>query len=1333
MIHSTLSAQSQLLMTDILINNKKLTCLCDTGAEVNLLPAEFAERHCFSVKCADGIQPVSVDQTPVRCSGVTFASLKVGPTTYANNTKFYAVHGIEYGILGLPLLSQLGVTINCGTKTVHMGGILINNAQPSVQTATIKTARVCRIRLSQTTVIRPGQETFLSAQIEGNTGSPFEGVVEPLPDFIHRSGLAVAAVKVPKGQSSIPVCVTNIWDHPIRVWRCQAVAELAETDIIEEIDASKKYVNDPVKDVQIGKTISDDQSDQLKSLLQKNKDIFESPGNQGLTSTMHHSIEVKSSQPINCAPRRLPLGCVDEVNKKIDTLHKEGKIEPSHSPWAFPIVPVKKKDGSVRICVDYRPLNKITESDTFPTGNVQDCLDKLSDACYFSTIDFAQGYMQVPLTTEDREKTAFRSPTGLWQWTRMPQGLKNSPATWCRLMQRVFNNIPQDRLILYMDDICIMSKTFEEHLQKLQEIFDCLRKHGLRINAKKCHLAMDEVVWLGHKVSRDGVSPDVEKTSAVCQWKTLRDTKEIQTFLGICGWWRKFIPNYAQIVKPLYKLLEKDNFEWNETAEEAFKTLKHCLITAPVLGHPNPKKQFLVTTDASDIAIGGALLQEDNSGNLRPLAYFSRALSKRERGYSTYDREAMAIRDTLHHFRHYLLGNKFLLKTDHKPLVYLRDMKDPYGRRGRLLSDIEEYDFTIQHIKGTENTLADALSRFGYEKVDNKITSNSLSTQDIACQTENIPPKEREQQVATATHVHMGQQGTTVHNIQGVNESAGQEKELTLDIKTLQKEDKEISQVFTWFTNRDNAPKPSDVQSRSLKTLFREWIDNKLVVKDDILYRRYQLPGRNNVYYQIVIPKCCTEKVFQEFHDNLCHMGSQKTLLKIKMRYYWPGMTADIDTKCKQCNICQRRQSPTPKSRALLQQIVATRPGEIVHADLLELTKTANGNKYVLALMDAFTKFVNVYPVSNQRADTIADIILNHYMPEHGVIEQLHTDQGGGFEAKLMKEVCEILQIRKTRTTGYHPQSNGLIERFNRTLINMLAKHHEGHPEDWDKHLSLTSMAYNSTVHTSTGYTPYFLTHGREMRLPVDLLIPVDPPDFQHQSTTSFARTTKNALSDAFQIANSFLDGARKRQKHGYDKWAKEHPYSVGDRVWLFDPTVRRGRANKRVLPWVGPYIIRKTFDTNDEKGVTYRIQLETGRRRIVVHHNRLKPCIGPRKDTGRQSQSDNNHQGRGAPIVSHQGQTDGGIQVTANTERVTENEDDEQVNGNGESEGQASDREESEGQASDSEESEGQANDSGESEGQASDSGESGNVEQIYVEHRTRSGRLINPPARFR
>ena len=1184
-IHSTLSAHSQLLMTDILVNNKKLRCLCDTGAEVNLLPLRFANRHGLLLNNLDGVKPVSVDQTPVNCSGVTFTSVKIG--TSRVSTKFYVVEGIDYGILSFPLLSQLGAIIDCNKNTVSINGMPITNIPPTVQDTVVTTARVCRVQLTTSTVIHPGQEKLLSAKLVGQDDSPFEGIVEPTPEFVSRTGLAVAAVKVPKGQTTIPVCVANVWDHPIKVWRCQTVANLSETDMTSEPTSPSELVApyDPVLEAHIGAGLSFEQKDKLKQLLRTNGDIFESSSNQGLTDTLHHNIDITTDEPINTPPRRLPLGCVSEVNEKIGTLYREGKIEPSNSPWAFPIVPVRKKDGSIRICVDYRPLNKVTVADTFPTGNIQDCLDKLSDASYFSTIDLAQGYMQVPLSPKDKEKTAFRSPVGLWQWTRMPQGLKNSPATWCRLMQKVFNTIPTERLILYMDDICVVSNSFEDHLRRLQEVFDCLRQHGLKIKAKKCHLAKDEVVWLGHKVSRAGVTPDREKVSAVCQWQTLTNVKEVQTFLGVCGWWRKFVPNYADIANPLYKLLEKDKFNWNEHTEHAFQTLKKCLMTAPILAHPDISKEFIVMTDASEVAVGGALLQEHSLGTLMPVAYFSRALTKRERGYSTYDREAIAIRDTLHRFRHYLLGRPFLLRTDHKPLVYISEMKDPYGRRGRLLADIQEYNFTVQHVRGTDNSLADALSRIGYGK--DKKTDKDFA--DKECQTDQ----------AVAAPIRMV-------------EDAGKSGEQTMDLKTWQQTDRDTSKVMMWMTKEEHPPKPSDMPNLAQKALYREWLAGKLVIIDGILRRRFELPGRRNCYLQVVVPQAYTKRIFHELHEEQCHMGIQKTLLKIKMRYYWPRMTADVEKWCQECNICQRRQNPNPKPRTGLQQIVSTRPGEVVHADILELTKTEQGNKYVLVLMDSFTKYVNVYPLANQKAETVADILSFQYMPEHGAIEQLHTDQGGSFDAKIVKEICTILETRKTRTTGYHPQSNGLVERFNRTLIAMLTKHQVDHPADWDKHLSLVATAYNTSVHDSTGYTPFFLTHGREMRLPTDLMIPVPLPDSRVGNiTTHFAKTLKETLFTAFHTADNFLDGARKRQKHGYDKWAKEHSFAVGDRVWLFDPTARRGRANKLVLPWVGPYIIKKRFDVDGKTGVTYRIKLENGRRQLVVHHNRLKSCCG--------------------------------------------------------------------------------------------------------------------------
>ena len=296
----------------------------------------------------------------------------------------------------------------------------------------------------------------------------------------------------------------------------------------------------------------------------------------------------------------------------------------------------------------------------------------------------------------------------------MPYGLKGSPATFSRLMHKVPGHIPPSRLALYMDDICIISKTFEEHLVNLQEVFDAINVHGLKIKAKKCLLVMKEITFLGHKLNRYGVKPAEQKVQAITNWPAPTSVKEVQVFLGAVGWYRKFIKNFSTVARPLTRLLEKEvKFTWGKSEEESLKTLKHALTTAPVLSHPDPNHPFLVTTDASKVGLGGKLFQVNSQGRIHPVAYFSRALTKRERSYPTYDREVMGMRDTLKHFRYYLLGARIVLKTDYKPLLKLLEQKDPFGRRATMIRDISEFEPYIEFIRGRDKFMADALSRLG--------------------------------------------------------------------------------------------------------------------------------------------------------------------------------------------------------------------------------------------------------------------------------------------------------------------------------------------------------------------------------------------------------------------------------------------------------------------------------------------------------------------------------------------------------------------------------------------------------------------------------------------
>ena len=479
--------------------------------------------------------------------------------------------------------------------------------------------------------------------------------------FKERTGLMTAPVCIAPEEiedGRIPICVWNISAKPIRVYREQSAATVEElpAKVIPQTATTREY--DPVPEVQIGKQLNDSEVTRVKNLLRENADVFDYPGNEGYTTTETYTIPTGDAEPITCPPRRHNLSLTEKINEAVEKHLKAGHIKPSRSSWAFPIVPVMKPDMTVRLCVDYKPLNNVTQSDAFPTGNINEVLDNIVGAQYFSVIDLAQGYLQVPLAEKDQAKIAFRSPTGFWEWTRMCYGLKGSPATFARLMRNVVNQNPPERLALYMDDLCVVSKTFDDHVRNLQQVFDALRQHGLRIKAKKCALVMREVKFLGHRVTKDGVQPAKEKVEATRSWPAPVSVKEVQKFLGVTGCYRKFIKNFSEQARPLTKLLEKNaTFIWNKEQEDAFTFLKNCLTTAPVLAHPKPNVEFVVTTDAKS--------------------------------------------------------------TNHKPLLKMLEVKDPFGRRATMLRDISEFEPQLEFIKGCDNVVADAMSRLGITPLEN--------------------------------------------------------------------------------------------------------------------------------------------------------------------------------------------------------------------------------------------------------------------------------------------------------------------------------------------------------------------------------------------------------------------------------------------------------------------------------------------------------------------------------------------------------------------------------------------------------------------------------------
>ena len=384
----------------------------------------------------------------------------------------------------------------------------------------------------------------------------------------------------------------------------------------------------------------------------------------------------------------------------VDMLDKD-IIQPSVSPWASPVVLVPKKDGTLRFCVDYRQLNSITSKDAYPLPRIDETLDTLAGSVWFTTLDLISGYWQVEVKPEDREKTAFCTKDGLFEFKVMPFGLCNAPATFQRLMDLVLAGMQWSQCLVYLDDIIIPGRSVKEHLRNVASVLQRLRDAELKLQPAKCSFFQKQVKYLGHMISEEGVATDPTKTEKVKQWPTPSTADEVQQFLGLASYYRRFIQHFSEIVKPLHHLTERNaKFLWTEECELAFQELKRRLITAPILSYPDFSKEFVLDTDASNFALGAVLSQVQNDGSERVIAYGSRLMTKTERRYCATRRELLSVVTFVKKFHPYLLGRHFKLRTDHGSLVWLKNFKEPEGQLARWLERLQQYDFTIIHRRG---------------------------------------------------------------------------------------------------------------------------------------------------------------------------------------------------------------------------------------------------------------------------------------------------------------------------------------------------------------------------------------------------------------------------------------------------------------------------------------------------------------------------------------------------------------------------------------------------------------------------------------------------------
>ena len=904
---------------------------------------------------------------------------------------------------------------------------------------------------------------------------------------------------------------------------------------------------------------------EAKEMLKRNAKVFSKDDmDMGRTNLVKHHIKLTDPVPFKEAYRRIPPQMYDEVKTQLQEMLDLGATRPSNSPWASAIVLVRKKDGRLRFCIDLRKLNNRTVKDAYSLPRIESILDSLGGAQIFSTLDLKAGYWQVEMAEECKAYTAFTcGPLGFYECDTMPFGATNAPATFQRLMHDCLGELNMNWCIVYLDDIIIFSDTKEEHLKRLEAVFQKLCAAGLKLKPSKCFFFREEIEYLGHVVSGKGISTNPKKIEAVSKWPTPKTVYDVRSFLGFVGYYRRFIKNFSRITKPIREVItglenqskrsaKKTYIEWSDAADVAFEHLKAMCVSTPILAYPDYQLPFTLHTDSSTDGLGAVLYQKQD-GKLRVIAYASRSVSKAESNYPAHKLEFLALKWAVcEKFHENLYGSKsFEVFTDNNPLTYVLTSAKLDACGQRWVAKLANYNFSIKYRCGVSNTEADALSRIKWPEAlsDNvDIENGCMDTHVInAILTGAVTKSSLIESVSCSAKVIPTELDRDTGKLSDINWTKEQRLDPNLGV---------IIRLIE--SGQLNKRKLQGKDSSEVKSFLRNKKSLKLV--KDVLYRKSFSDNSTSkkTLWQLVVPKLFRERSLLGCHDDVRHQGVLRTLSLLRERFYWPGMQEEATQHVLKCSRCLRRK--TPPQVAPLQPILVTQLLELVHMDYLSLEPSKGNIENVLVITDHFTRYALAYPSKTQTAQATARILWDNFICHYGFPEKFISDQGRNFESDLIKELCKIAGVKKVHTTPYHPQGNGQCERFNSTLCNMLGTLSEEEKSDWKSHLGCMTHAYNCTKHASTTYSPYYLMFGRHPRLPIDVEFGLNKPNCSDNSSKSrYIQKLRRRLNYAFQKASKYSDQQASKYKHSYDKSVKGPQLHENDLV-LVKIVAHKGR-----------------------------------------------------------------------------------------------------------------------------------------------------------------------------
>lgn len=866
---------------------------------------------------------------------------------------------------------------------------------------------------------------------------------------------------------------------------CSNSTNSAETDILS---ISILQTNEE-QELSVGKNVDGQTKTELHHVFDKH---YVKPERKDEPETKFYTeITVSKECSFSHKPRRLSYTEKAEVKEIIDDLLEKNVIKKSHSPYCSPIVLVKKKNGKSRMCVDFRELNKFVVKDRFPIPLIDDQLDQLKGKKWFTKLDLKDAFYHVRVRQECTKYLSFVTPQGQYEFVKLPFGFCNSPAVFTRFIYEVFKKfLDAKQILIYMDDILIATETIQENLKILTAVFDTLVKNLLELRLDKCVFLENEIEYLGYVVNEFGISPNPANVKAIEHFPIPKNNKQVHSFLGLASYFRRFLPNFSVIAKPLYNLIRKNQqFKFEEQELVAFETIKQKLVAQPILSIYSPHSETELHCDASTLGFGAILLQKQSDSKFHPVSYFSKRTSECEQKYHSYELEFLSIIYAVKRFDVYLKGIPFKIVTDCNSVKLAMSKKDTVPRVMRWVMFLQNYEYQIEHRGNDRMKHVDCLSRV-----------NSI----------------------------------------------------------LILEDNTFDQVLA-------IKQDADVEIGKIRDLLEKSEHKLFEMRNGLVYRKEK---DKLLFY---IPNIMENTVMSTYHDNVGHVGIDKTVELIRRTYWFPEMKRKVKDYINNCLKCIMYSPNSGKVEGELHSIPkGTKPFNTIHIDHYgPLEKCPKNAKYIFLIVDAFTKFVKLYPCKSTGSKEVVKH-MSTYFNTYSTPLRVVSDRGTAFTSQYFKEFMNECNIQHVLIATGTPRANGQAERVNRVITPMLAKFCE-ETDQWDKHLSQVEYALNNTINKSIGTTPSKLLFGVNQRGEVndslrDYLVEV----FEEQL---------EPIEDVRAKASEMISKSQKYNEKYYNQAHKSPTkYNEGDYVVITNTEVTPGYNKKLIPKYKGPYVVKKVL-----------------------------------------------------------------------------------------------------------------------------------------------------------